>query len=281
MYFAIDENGNRIDANFAEKGKEYFCPVCNGRVELKSGEIRVNHFAHLGNQCEDSWEYDMSEWHKKMQNMFPENCQEVVVEHNGEKHRADVMVGDIVIEFQHSPISAKEIAERNSFYLSRGYKMVWVFDADNRIKNEYGDSIDPLICRNGHLCWKREKAQFANGMPKDVTVYLHYKTPVSIPQLNGQKIDVLILLTDVEPKDISFVDTEAYGKYYYLTIDNFLKEYGASTNENIPSIKDIVNYANKYKRELKSRNEELERRRLNQAFNSYMSRRRGGGHRRF
>ena len=77
-------------------------------------------------------------------------------------------------------------------------------------------------------------------MPQEVTVYLHYKTEVSIPQLNGQKIDILLLLTNVEPKYISFFDTRVYDKYFYITIGSFLKEYGALTGDNVLSVSDII-----------------------------------------
>ncbi len=50
----------------------------------------------------------MSEWHKIMQNYFPKESQEVVVSYKGRKHRADVLIGDVVLEFQFSPITAAE-----------------------------------------------------------------------------------------------------------------------------------------------------------------------------
>ena len=45
-------------------------------------------------------------------------------------------MNNTVIEFQHSPIAAEEIAERNRFYTECGHKVVWVFDAEGKIKNK-------------------------------------------------------------------------------------------------------------------------------------------------
>ena len=59
------------------------------------------------------------------------HCREVVMGENNE-HRADVRLDNsLVIELQHSPISAEMIAERERFYGS----MIWLFDAQGFIKN--------------------------------------------------------------------------------------------------------------------------------------------------
>lgn len=132
MQIALDEKGNRIWAGDAEKQVEYYCPTCSKRVILKCGNINITHFAHQANECEDKWHYDMSEWHLSMQNRFKQECREVVVKHNGSVHRADILSGDKVIEFQHSPITYEEIIERNDFYRGAGYKVAWVFDLQDQ-----------------------------------------------------------------------------------------------------------------------------------------------------
>ncbi len=59
------------------------------------------------------------------------HCREVVMGENNE-HRADVRLDNgLVIELQHSPISAEMITEREQFYSS----MVWLFDAKSFMKN--------------------------------------------------------------------------------------------------------------------------------------------------
>lgn len=142
MYIAVDENGNRIDAFDADKGNSYFCPVCGGPVILRAGLVNTRHFAHVvDGKCDDSWTYDMSEWHRRMQSFFPAENREVIVKHDGKIHRADVLVGNIAIEMQHSQISAEEFNDRNKFFESAGYRLVWVFDV--RDKRE-ADNIQHL-----------------------------------------------------------------------------------------------------------------------------------------
>lgn len=148
MFFALDKNDNRIGINDAIKGEKYFCPICNGELVVKDGKINAKHFAHLSS-CVDSWHYDLSEWHLKMQSFFPKENREVVVFGNGKHHRADILIDKTVIEFQHSPISAEEYKERTDFFLSLGYRIAWVFDVDDQWKNKklffYSQQNDNLI----------------------------------------------------------------------------------------------------------------------------------------
>ena len=192
-----------------------------------------------GTQCLDGWSHDMSEWHRAWQEKFPEECREVVVEKNGVKHRADVLINNTVIEFQHSPITNEEILERNNFYLSCGYPVVWVFDATDKIKNEYSHSIDPMQCRPSDLCWKRAKQQFSVQFQKGVTVYLQYKTTISKKGYEGEVFDILLLLKEIDSKYFTFSPT-----YIYILQDNFLREYGVDTGRGAYSISQIRSHYN-------------------------------------
>ena len=247
MFVANDQEGNRITIEDAVQGGAYFCPVCGGALSVKAKKpeaLKAAHFAHKkGKDC-DSWKHDLSEWHYAWQKSFPKECREVVVQNGEEKHRADVLINNTVIEFQHSSISAEEIAERNSFYRECGYKVVWVFDAEGKIKNKFGDTLDPYLCRETDLLWKRARREFSIKMPKDVTVYLHYKTSFSNPQYAGKEFDILLLLKDVSSKQIVFYDTSIINnnqkECFYIFKWIFLQEYGVSLAENIPSVSDII-----------------------------------------
>ena len=104
----------RCHARNAKKGEHYTCPVCGGEVIPRQGAVKAWHFSHVI-PCMDNWNHDMSDWHREWQDKFPPQCQETIVEKDGVKHRADVLVDDTVIEFQHSPISADEVNKRNAF----------------------------------------------------------------------------------------------------------------------------------------------------------------------
>ena len=251
MFVAKDKEGNRVTIEEAARGGEYFCPLCGGRVivKAKGSEAVREHFAHKNKGECDSWRHDMSEWHRAWQNCFPKECREVVVQSDGVKHIADVLINKTVIEFQHSPITAEEIAKRNRFYTECGYKVVWVFDADGKIrnKNKSVDTIDPILCAETDLCWERPKREFSIKMPDNVTIFLQYKTSISDPRYFGQESDILLLVKSVDTKQIVFYETFFidYGAnrkvYLYINKDNFLKEYGGSLSENFscPSITEI------------------------------------------
>ena len=239
MFRANDKNGKSILIDDAIIGEEYFCPVCGKPLIIKAKNSDIaTHFAHKS-KCLDDWSHDMSEWHKAWQEKFPEQYREIVLENNGIKHRADVLINNTVIEFQHSPITNKEILARNEFYLSCGYRVVWVFDATDKIKNDYADSIDPMKCRSTDLCWKRTKQQFSSKFQEGVTKYIQYRTPVSAKNFEGMEFDILLLLNKVNSKEFTFFPT-----YYYIQRANFLQEYGINTGTGAPSVSQILSHYN-------------------------------------
>lgn len=128
---------------------------------VKDGLENAKHFAHFAGTCADSWNYDMSIWHRHMQKYFPPSAREVVVTNGETKHRADVLIGKTVIEIQHSPISAEEFADRNEFFISLGYRIAWIFDVSTQYNNEqlYFSSDDNQYL----LTWKHPMRVFSVG----------------------------------------------------------------------------------------------------------------------
>lgn len=171
MEYALTADHHRVHAFDAEKGQEYYCPVCGNQVIPRQGEVNSWHFAHV-TSCMDDWKYDMSEWHRGWQSRFPENVREIVVEHRGECHRADILMGGYVIEFQHSPISAGEFELRNKFYTRAGYKLIWVFDETYAFGNEY---ISSSLDDENKFVWKWPNRALASVDPQrstDIAVVL-------------------------------------------------------------------------------------------------------------
>lgn len=157
MQIALDMNGKRIVADDAVKGEEYRCPVCRKTVNVCQGEIKDAYFAHQKNDaCTDSWNYDMSEWHRSMQARFPWHQREILVNHGGETHRADILLGNQIVELQNSDISIREIRERNEFYNAAGYNVAWVFNLQEQYDKE---RIRPNDDYNGlGFSWSYPKA---------------------------------------------------------------------------------------------------------------------------
>lgn len=183
MFYARNGAGERIlaeDAAALPKDK-YFCPMCDGEVRLRKGQIRAKHFAHVSIEDCDSFSSEMSEWHLEWQQRFPEECREVVLEANGEKHRADVRYHDIVIEFQHSPISKEEFERRNAFYTKVARQLVWVFDFRDKCEMErltlHGEGVD-----GSSYEWKWPSQTLVDFNPKEQsTVTLLFQLNVSQP----------------------------------------------------------------------------------------------------
>lgn len=129
MLIAVDKNGNRI---YPRKNIDACCPICKKRVIAACGDIMIHHWKHESIVDCDTWKGEETEWHQGWKKEFPIDWQEVVIEKNGEIHRADIMTSTgLVIELQHSNISTTAIMEREKFY----NKMVWLIDAKPFIEN--------------------------------------------------------------------------------------------------------------------------------------------------
>jgi hypothetical protein len=152
MFIALDKNSKRVSVWDSQKNQTYYCPVCNSELIIKDGKINEKHFAHK-KACSDTWNYDMSYWHQKMQNYFPEHQREVVVSNRFGTHRADILIENTVIEFQHSKITAEEYQNRTNFFIRSGYRIAWVFDLSEQRECgylQYKQDIDDN-CDNQYL----------------------------------------------------------------------------------------------------------------------------------
>ena len=91
----------------------------------KCGQINAHHWAHDKRDDCDPWSEPIGPWHLWWQSLVHADSIEVV----RAPHRADIVGnGGVVVELQHSSISAENIAAREAFYGD----MVWLFDATAR-----------------------------------------------------------------------------------------------------------------------------------------------------
>ena len=178
MRFALDKDGKRVYIEQTHAKQDYFCPECGEKLVLKKGEIRMHHFAHPSHsKCTDSWHYDMSDWHMRWQARFPLETQEIVKTKDGQKHRADVLLEDkkVVCEFQHSPLSPEEFDDRNAFYNSLGYKVIWIFDLSDQYENGSIENYKSDLYK-----WTRPKKTFNHFVPKEnPNVELYFQIQLS------------------------------------------------------------------------------------------------------
>jgi hypothetical protein len=128
VLIAVNQNNQRIAADSANTQDTYRCPFCKNLVILKAGSIKIHHFAHTQLfDCKND-DSEMSEWHVEWQKSFGlENAEEIL---NIGKyfHIADINLNNVVVEFQHSPITYKEAKKRTVFYTQDKRKLFWIFD---------------------------------------------------------------------------------------------------------------------------------------------------------
>ncbi len=225
MFIAKDKNEETIDINEAIVGEEYFCPICQKQVivKAKSSECKRPHFAHKS-ACLDTWKHDMTEWHYNWQLKFPKECREVVVTKDDIIHRADILINNIVIEFQNSPMTLAEFEERNTFYNSCGYNVVWVFNANNKIQlSSY--YINMGLCRTAK--WHRKKSTFPDIPTEKFTVFLQNY------DLNNS--EHIISCISVSSKELVCFATDSP-----ILPENFLKSYGSSDNISVFTIEQLI-----------------------------------------
>jgi len=140
-----NNDGQKI---LATPGAQGTCPSCNAPAVPKCGTIKVWHWAHeYLDQC-DTWSEGETDWHLMWKTSFPQGNVEVPIIHDMQRHIADVLINNTVIECQHSPISVEEIREREEFY----GKMMWLFDMTDN------DHIE-LTTKSAHVTfrWKHPK----------------------------------------------------------------------------------------------------------------------------
>ena len=193
MFYAIDRKGNKVSARqAADEGlREVFCPVCKTELVLRNGQIKTPHFAHKSKGECDDYDNDMSPWHKRWMDVFPQYAQEAVIERPAlvsmkgkrdgcfederiQKRRSDVCYKGYVAEFQTSPIPYETFEKKNLFYLRRGYKVIWIFDMSSFIPAgtkdgsvidflSFEDSKDLSTCK---YTWEKPVKTFSYFCPQ-------------------------------------------------------------------------------------------------------------------
>lgn len=136
-YAMVD--GQRQEASPGLLGR---CQECDAVMTPKCGKVRVAHWAHPQGFFDHWWESE-TKWHRNWKECFPEEWQEIVhCASDGERHIADVKTAyGLVIEFQHSDISAEERRSREEFY----GPMCWVVDGQ-RLKLDRRRFSEALRC---------------------------------------------------------------------------------------------------------------------------------------
>lgn len=130
------QDGQIVNAYFESKVKgPFICPQCNEEVILKTGRLRVNHFAHV-NPISGKFAQGESETHRRckleiflaLRNM--PGVENVALELPLEEVRPDVSATingvPVAIEVQISSLSVETITRRTIDYHRRGIDVLWL-----------------------------------------------------------------------------------------------------------------------------------------------------------
>ncbi|MBD2663345.1 myosin, N-terminal, SH3 domain protein [Richelia sinica FACHB-800] len=197
FYYALDEEGNKIPPTPKVKAT---CPCCGTEVYAACGKIIQHHWRHKNtsdSHC-DEW-YEMTPWHLKWQELFPLECREVVMQKNKEIHRADVKIGNLIIEFQHSNLSNENVRERELFYSSDANKIIWIIDAtNNRVFEQW----------KKYLCPENIRTIFI--VDKESNIYFELEGYVYIPLIRNIGKKGLPIGLVINPEYPTFIDLGEY-----------------------------------------------------------------------
>jgi len=127
-------NDKTLFAHEAEKETDYICPECFARVRLRRGVFRQPHFFHLSTP-QPCRQKGKSLLHITVQadiaRLLPKEEALIELRFPSIGRIADVVWPKkrLIFEVQCSPISEKEVRERNRDYQSEGYDVVWLLSS--------------------------------------------------------------------------------------------------------------------------------------------------------
>lgn len=140
---------------------QFYCPHCKEQVQLKVGEVKVPHFAHLANsRCAQMFSEGESEIHLQGKEQLYKMFQRLKLQVELECYltelaqRPDLLVTDqfgrrFAIEFQCSPISQEQIRKRTKGYLSAKITPIWIFLTPSKKSTSIGKiqklSLSPML----------------------------------------------------------------------------------------------------------------------------------------
>ncbi len=257
MFYAVDEDGKRVHIDSTQKTHKYFCPLCEAELIERKGKKRAHHFAHKGNTCTDSWHYDMSPWHCAWQNRFPLEYQEVVKEYNGKRHRADVLIEETktVVEFQHSRLSSEEFDDRNTFYNSLGYRVIWVFDLLDAVeRKEYLKPIDyaPKTLYYYDTREQGHRVEVFFQILQDAKDNPNLQWLEEYIKKEREKYGYIDIDHIIGVEDSQYYEAHQKDKIQVVSVQSYYKDSWATDNFLIKkrySLEDFLEYANKPKEE--------------------------------
>ena len=152
-------NDEKIQEDVKNKLKFLRCEENNELIKYVSTK-KKSHFKHKSDLINNG----MLEWHIEWQSHF--EYTEVICG-NG---RADAMVGNIALEFQHSRIDEEEVENRSLNYVENGKNVFWIIDCNESIEITEDNNIFTIE-------FKKDIWKYDNFISQDV-IYLNIEDKI-------------------------------------------------------------------------------------------------------
>lgn len=171
MVVALDHSGKLISIDDIKPAMHYICPMCKGEVYVSKERLYATQFKHLHIRQTDKHELVDTKWTASWKKQVPISNREVVIEHDGVSHKADIQIGEYVILLSNYIITRKEFNYKTEFFSSAGYKVIWIFNMTDfikyrKIKVEDTGNANPIII-NWYWTYPRNFLQDFNPRNKD------------------------------------------------------------------------------------------------------------------
>ncbi|WP_404461653.1 competence protein CoiA [Sutcliffiella horikoshii] len=134
-FFSLLDWKTREEVERLTKGEQFFCPACHRTLQLKHGQVKKVHFAHMNDSCNASSESETTyhlEGKAKLYESLLHSYANPKLEHYipSTNQRADVYMEaenqKFAFEFQCSSISKSEFSKRTQLYESSHIKPIWI-----------------------------------------------------------------------------------------------------------------------------------------------------------
>ena len=215
MLLAV-KDGTRVRPT--KTGERGTCPVCDGEVVSRCGEINVWHWAHRAVTGCDPWMEAESEWHAEWKALVPENWIEVIMEKDGKRRFADIRLPNgRVVKLQRAPLSPEQIREYETFFGA----MLWIFDA--REARETTDALGKprLDLRKKEMSELAKQMQGVNETPSNYRTF-RWKHPKKHVAFASRTVFLDVGNAQVFRMDKLYPDRPAGGFGFLFTINSLI-----------------------------------------------------------
>lgn len=209
MIFSVSESGNRINAkDVTKKDAPFFCPMCNGDLNVKKGRVRIHHFAHQKfescfhgvGETELHRETKIDIYRTIKSSKYVKEC---VLEKKINNIIPDVFAlirnTPVGIEVQASSLSMDQIINRSAKYIQNKTYLLWILPYNPGV---YKDKYSPKIYEkwihavyfgrvyywwgegrvlpvhyNSYYLWRSEYDTWDHHIPGGYYLSKRYKTP--------------------------------------------------------------------------------------------------------